>query len=99
MNLVNMVDLLNYVKKGEATAAFNFIGLDDFKGIVCAAERQQVPVILQVSQSTAAQIGLDYAAALTRVAASKAQSRSAFIWIMRQALTLFRRQYRADSRP
>lgn len=72
MNLVNMVDLLNYVKKGEATAAFNFIGLDDFKGIVCAAERQQVPVILQVSQSTAAQIGLDYAVALTRVAASKA---------------------------
>jgi ketose-bisphosphate aldolase len=72
VDLINMVDLLSKVNKGEAAAAFNFIGLDDFKGIVCAAERQRVPVILQVSQSTAAHLGLDYASALARVAASKA---------------------------
>lgn len=64
-----MTELLDTVEIGNAVIAFNFIGLDDLRGVMKAVEGEQVPVILQVSQGTAAHLGLDYAAAIARVAA------------------------------
>ncbi len=70
MSLRSMTELLDTVEVGYAVIAFNFIGLDDLKGVMKAVERNQTPVILQVSQGTAAHLGLDYAVALARVAAN-----------------------------
>ncbi|MFY9134261.1 MAG: class II fructose-bisphosphate aldolase [Bacillota bacterium] len=70
MSLRSMTELLDTVEVGYAVIAFNFIGLDDLKGVMKAVERNQTPVILQVSQGAAAHLGLDYAAALARVAAN-----------------------------
>ncbi len=71
MDLQNMKALLNFAGDGQAVPAFNFIDLDDLKGIVRAAELEQTPVILQVSQNTAKQLGLDYAASLAKTAARR----------------------------
>ena len=73
MKLQDMTTLLNLVPEGQAIAAFNFIDLDDLKGIVRAAEIEETPVILQVSQSTAKHLGLDYAAGMARVAARRSR--------------------------
>jgi len=73
VSLQNMTTLLSFVRDGQAIAAFNFIDLDDLRGIVCAAEHEQTPVILQVSQSTAKHLGLDYAAGMARVAARRSR--------------------------
>lgn len=70
MSLRSMTELLDNVEIGHAVIAFNFIGLDDLRGVMKAVKREQVPVILQVSQGTVAHLGLDYAAAMARVAAN-----------------------------
>lgn len=73
MSLQDMTTLLNLVPEGQAIVAFNFIDLDDLRGIVRAAEHEETPVILQVSQSTARHLGLDYASGMARVAARRSR--------------------------
>ena len=62
-----MTELLDTVEIGNAVIAFNFIGLDDLRGVMKAVEGEQVPVILQVSQGTAAHLGVGLCAAIARL--------------------------------
>ncbi|MEA4884481.1 MAG: class II fructose-bisphosphate aldolase [Clostridia bacterium] len=69
MRLYALGELLDAFGKPGAVAAFNFIDLDDLKGIVAAAEEEHTPVVIQVSQSTARSVGVGYMAAIGRAAA------------------------------
>lgn len=64
--------LIGQVKRPGAAVAFNFISLDDMLGVVKAAELENVPVIIQVTQAALAHVGIEYMAAIGTAAARSA---------------------------
>lgn len=73
MYALTLPQLLEQVKRPGAAVAFNFISLDDMLGIVKAAELENVPVIIQVTQAALAHVGIDYMAAIGTAAARTAR--------------------------
>lgn len=73
MYALTLPQLLEQAKRPGAAVAFNFISLDDMLGIVRAAELENVPVIIQVTQAALAHVGIDYMAAIGMAAARTAK--------------------------
>ncbi len=72
MALVSTKDmLLDAQKKGYAVGAFNANNLEMAQGIVMAAEKEDAPVIVQVSQGGAEYAGVEEMAAIVRALAEK----------------------------
>ncbi|WP_339033479.1 class II fructose-bisphosphate aldolase [Spiroplasma endosymbiont of Cantharis rufa] len=67
------IELLKAQKLGYALAAFNFDNLEMMKAIIEAAEEENSPVILMVTESAAKYMGLDYVFALGLTACDKAK--------------------------
>lgn len=59
--------------RGYAVGAFNINNLEICQAIVAAAEKVRSPVILQTSEGAIEYAGMDYLAAIARLAASKAR--------------------------
>ncbi|MDI3281455.1 MAG: class II fructose-bisphosphate aldolase, partial [Bacillota bacterium] len=57
---------------GYAVGAFNFSNLELLQAIISAAEAERAPVIIQASQSGLAYAGVEYVAAIGRLAAQRA---------------------------
>ncbi|WP_339030682.1 class II fructose-bisphosphate aldolase [Spiroplasma endosymbiont of Cantharis nigra] len=66
-------ELLKAQKLGYALPAFNFDNLEMMKAIIEAAEEENSPVILMVTESAAKYMGLDYVFALALTACNKAK--------------------------
>lgn len=64
--------LLDAQKKGYAVGVFNANNLEMAQGIVMAAEQENAPVIVQVSQGGAEHGGVEEMAAIVRSLAAKA---------------------------
>ncbi len=73
MGPFTLVEILEMTGPGKAAAAFNFSFLEDLKGIIAAAEAENVPVIVQATSVAAQHGGLEYIAALGRAAAVSAK--------------------------
>ena len=72
MPLVSTKDmLLDAQRKGYAIGAFNANNLEMAQGIVRAAELEEAPVIVQVSQGGAEHAGVEEMAAIVQVLAKK----------------------------
>ncbi len=67
------IELLKAQKLGYALPAFNFDNLEMMKAIIEAAEEENSPVILMVTESAAKYMGLDYVFALALTASNKAK--------------------------
>ncbi|ALD66567.1 class II fructose-bisphosphate aldolase [Spiroplasma cantharicola] len=67
------MQLLKAKKEGYALAAFNFDNLEMMKAIIEAAEEENSPVVLMVTESAAKYMGLDYVFALTLTAVNNAK--------------------------
>lgn len=65
--------LLDARKRGYAVGAFNANNLELVQGIVMAAEKENAPVIIQVSQGGAEYAGVEEMAAIVKVIAAKAK--------------------------
>jgi fructose-bisphosphate aldolase class II len=65
--------LINAQKKGYAIGAFNANNLEFIQAIVEAAEEENAPVILQISQGAIRYAGLDYATSIAKIAADNAK--------------------------
>lgn len=65
--------LLKAHRRGYAVGAFNINNLEICQAVVAAAERLRAPVILQTSEGAIDYAGMDYLAAIARLAASKAR--------------------------
>ena len=73
MALVSITKLLeNARKEGYAVGAFNCNNMEIVQAIVAAAEAEKSPVIIQASQGAIKYAGIEYIAALTKLAAEKA---------------------------
>lgn len=73
MSLVSMSELLQEAQKGHyAVGAFNCNNMEIVQAIVGAAELEKSPVIVQASQGAIKYAGIEYIAAMTRLAAEKA---------------------------
>lgn len=73
MSLVSMAQLLQDAQKGHyAVGAFNCNNMEIVQAIVEAAEIERSPIIVQASQGAIKYAGIDYIAAMTRLAAEKA---------------------------
>lgn len=73
MSLVSMAELLLEAQKGHyAVGAFNCNNMEIVQAIVGAAELEKSPVIVQASQGAIKYAGIEYIAAMTRLAAEKA---------------------------
>ncbi|RNC28902.1 MAG: Fructose-bisphosphate aldolase [Candidatus Dichloromethanomonas elyunquensis] len=71
MGLVPMKDLVLKAQKGRyAVGAFNCNNMEIVQAIVAAAEAENAPVIIQASQGAIKYAGIEYIAALTKLAAS-----------------------------
>ena len=71
MSLVTSKEILQRAMEGRfAVGAFNANNMEMVQAIVEAAQEEQAPVILQVSQGAISYAGLDYAAGLVKIAAS-----------------------------
>lgn len=60
-------------RRGYAVGAFNINNLEICQAIVAAAEKVRSPVVLQTSEGAIEYAGMDYLAAIARLAASKAR--------------------------
>ncbi|WP_342259087.1 class II fructose-bisphosphate aldolase [Spiroplasma endosymbiont of Dioctria linearis] len=67
------MELLKAQKLGYALPAFNFDNLEMMKAIIEAAEEENSPVILMVTESAAKYMGLDYVFALALTASNKSK--------------------------
>jgi fructose-bisphosphate aldolase class II len=73
MSLVSLTELLLDAQKGKyAVGAFNCNNMEIVQAIVAAAEAEKSPVIVQASQGAIKYAGIEYIAAMTRLAAEKA---------------------------
>lgn len=73
MSLVSITELLLNAQKGHyAVGAFNCNNMEIVQAIVAAAEAEKSPVIVQASQGAIKYAGIEYIAAMTRLAAEKA---------------------------
>lgn len=73
MSLVSISELLQKAQKEHyAVGAFNCNNMEIVQAIVAAAEAEKAPVIIQASQGAIKYAGIEYIAALTRLAAEKA---------------------------
>lgn len=73
MSLVSMAQLLLDAQQGQyAVGAFNCNNMEIVQAIVSAAEAEKSPVIVQASQGAIKYAGIEYIAAMTRLAAEKA---------------------------
>lgn len=73
MSLVSITELLQNAQKGHyAVGAFNCNNMEIVQAIVAAAEAEKAPVIIQASQGAIKYAGIEYIAAMTRLAAEKA---------------------------
>lgn len=73
MSLVSVAELLLNAQKGNyAVGAFNCNNMEIVQAIVAAAEAEKSPVIVQASQGAIKYAGIEYIAAMTRLAAEKA---------------------------
>lgn len=74
MALFTVAELLSRRKPGAgyAVGAFNVYHMEDVQGVVAAAETEEAPVILQISEGAIRFAGLDYIALLSRHAAEQA---------------------------
>src|SRR5690606_14893997 len=71
--LVTLKELLGDAQKGEyAVGAFNVNNMEIVQTIMEAAEEQRSPVILQASQGGLKYAGVDFIAAMARLAGEKA---------------------------
>lgn len=66
--------LLDAQAKGYAVAGFNVQNLEMLQGVVAAAEAERAPVILQFNPANVSHVGLEYAAAMGKVAAEGASA-------------------------
>lgn len=75
MALFTVAELFERRKPGAgyAIGAFNVYHLEDVQGVVAAAEAEEAPVILQISEGAIRFAGLDYIALLSRHAAENAR--------------------------
>lgn len=74
MSLVSVAELLQEAQKGHyAVGAFNCNNMEIVQAIVAAAEAEKAPVIIQASQGAIKYAGIEYIAAMTRLAAEKAR--------------------------
>jgi len=64
--------LLEAQGKGYAIAGFNVQTLEMLQGVIAAAELERAPVILQFNPANVSHVGLEYAAAMGKVAAEGA---------------------------
>lgn len=72
MGPLSLPQILASVRPPQAVAAFNFMNLEDVRGIIAAAEAENTPVVIQASENAARHSGLDYLAAMGTVAARRA---------------------------
>ncbi|WP_035214433.1 class II fructose-1,6-bisphosphate aldolase [Desulfitobacterium hafniense] len=73
MSLVSMAQLLLDAQQGQyAVGAFNCNNMEIVQAIVSAAEAEKSPVIVQASQGAIKYAGIEYIAAMTRLAAEQA---------------------------
>ena len=73
MGLVSVAEILADAKaRSYAVGAFNLNNMEILQAIIGAAEAERSPVILQASQGGIAYAGLEYIAAMAKVAAEKA---------------------------
>jgi fructose-bisphosphate aldolase class II len=73
MSLVSVAELLQKAQKGYyAVGAFNCNNMEIVQAIVAAAEAEKAPVIIQASQGAIKYAGIEFIAAMTRLAAEKA---------------------------
>ncbi len=73
MSLVSLTELLLDAQKGKyAVGAFNCNNMEIVQAIVAAAEAEKSPVIVQASQGAIKYAGIEYIAAMTRLAAERA---------------------------
>ena len=73
MSLVSLTDLFTSDKVKGAICGFDFINLEYVKAIMAGAEELNAPVVLMVTEGGLKYAGLEYAAALGKVAAAKAK--------------------------
>lgn len=72
MGFVSAIQLLEEAKKNKfAVPAFNFHSLEMLQAIIAGAEECRSPVILQTTAGTVKHLGLEYIAAMAKVAASQ----------------------------
>ncbi|WP_027063060.1 class II fructose-bisphosphate aldolase [Mesoplasma seiffertii] len=77
----NFKEELLKAKAGKyAIPAFNFDNLEMAKGIIAAAEAENFPVILMVTESAAKYIGLEYVYAIGKIAVEQSQVPLIFHW-------------------
>lgn len=75
MALVSITELLDKAQKGRyAVGAFNCNNMEIVQAIVAAAEAENAPVIIQASQGAIKYAGIEYIAALTKLAADKVRA-------------------------
>lgn len=73
MPLVTGREILNRAyREGFAVAAFNVITLEVLQGVIDAAEEERAPVFVQFNPANLRHVGLRYAAALAKAAATQA---------------------------
>lgn len=73
MGLVSVAELLHKAQKEHyAVGAFNCNNMEIVQAIVAAAEAERAPVIIQASQGAIKYAGIEYIAAMTKLAAEKA---------------------------
>lgn len=73
MALVTVAELAHDATKGGyAVGAFNLNNMEILQAVIAAAEEEHSPVILQASQGGLKYAGIDYIAAMARVAAAEA---------------------------
>jgi fructose-bisphosphate aldolase, class II len=73
MSLVSVAELLQKAQREHyAVGAFNCNNMEIVQAIVAAAEAEKAPVIIQASQGAIKYAGIEFIAAMTRLAAEKA---------------------------
>ena len=72
MGPIGLNEVIDKHKTPGAAVAFNFVACEDLRGIITAAEVENVPVIVQVTQGAVNHCGIDYIAAMGVAAARTA---------------------------